>query len=121
MARGRENCGRQERTPAAPDKETAAKMDPITLVSCTAVQIYPRPGDSPPQDVTVTLTVGGSSGDGTVVIHSGGSTGPVVGSTPTGGVGSPVAVPGATSIWIHYMAKPGKPSTVDVTYVLNVV
>jgi hypothetical protein len=96
-------------------------MLPITLVSCTAFQIYPRPGDNPPQDVTVTLTVAGSAGDGTVVTHSGSPTGPIVGTTPTGSTGAPFTVPGATSLWIHYMAKPGKPTTVDVTYVLDVV
>lgn len=95
-------------------------MDPVTLTHCVAVQIYPRPGDDPPQDVTVTLTVGGSAGDGAVKIHSGSPGGPVVGASPTGGEGAPIDVTQATEIWIHYVAKPGGPTTVDVTYVLDV-
>lgn len=91
-------------------------MPTVTLTSCTPYVIYPTEDDDPPEDLSFTASAGGTLGDGVVQVTTGDP--PIgVGSFPAGGaLPSPLGIPGATLVSLHYQALPGKPTTVQVTY-----
>lgn len=84
---------------------------PTVLSHCIPVRVF---GPAvPPKYVIVHMDVGGSKDDGHVDVKSGGGGGPIVGSVETGKSGDVIVDP-ATEIWLHYVAGPGKPQTVEV-------
>ena len=90
-------------------------MPTITLKHCIATVIYCGPPEEPPQQITITVTVGGSAGDGAVNVVGGAPPSVVTGTS------APVSVPGANQVVLHYVAPPDKPQSVDVDYVLLVL
>jgi hypothetical protein len=90
-------------------------MPTIALTNCVAVKVYPvTKDDNPPENITVNIS-GGPANAGNVVVHSPGGQGPVVGGVPAGTPQPiPVPVPGATDVWVHYIATSGGPTTIEV-------
>ncbi len=88
------------------------------LHHCKAVLVF-GPAD-PPMDVVIDMSVGGSAGDGHVDVKRT-ENGAPVGSVPTGtSLAPPIEVLSAVEIWLHYVAGPGKPQTVDVECVFHI-
>jgi hypothetical protein len=88
-------------------------MPTVTLQHCVPVVIYGP--SSPPQEVTLDLTIGGSAGDGIVDVTAGPGQLPGPVSLPTGSSGT-YPLPAVTIVKLHYIKSSGGPMSVSVTY-----
>jgi len=84
----------------------------VTLQHCIDREVTFLP---PPRSGALSLSVGGQPGDGAVTVYSQAGRVGSLGSVPTAATGT-VPISQASSAWMHYVAAPGAPQSVTVTY-----
>lgn len=88
----------------------------ITTVvhECVNTRIYPT---VPPTPLTgpVTVTAGGAPGDGTVVVTTQPPRPAPLPNVDTGTTSLPFDTTGVNEIWVHYIAPPHAPRTVEIS------
>ena len=88
------------------------QLSQVTLQHCDDREVKFLP---PPRSGALSLTIGGQPGNGTVNVYSQASGIGFLGNVDTGATGA-VAINQASSVWMHYVADPGAPQSVTVTY-----
>ncbi len=86
-----------------------------TLTNCSNVPVYPTDPQDPPLPPRSTVSVGGAAGDGSVVVTTNPPQVPPIPPVNTGETSKPINTPPGTTIFMHYIAGPGKPQVVEVT------